>query len=57
MDFYRREGFVIVSSQADEDTGEFDFTMSWEKASEKRKNRLLKLQNGSGNGSENFKYL
>jgi putative acetyltransferase len=37
VDFYRREGFVIVSSQADEDTGEFDFTMSWEKLQKKER--------------------
>ena len=31
VDFYRREGFVIVSEQIDEDTGEVDLTMSWER--------------------------
>ena len=31
VNFYEREGFVIVSEQADEDIGEFDFTMSWER--------------------------
>lgn len=29
VDFYLREGFVIVSEQVDEDTGEYDFTLSW----------------------------
>ena len=31
VNFYRKEGFIIVSEQVDEDTGEFDFTMSWER--------------------------
>lgn len=30
VDFYHREGFIIVSGQVDDDTGEFDFTMSYQ---------------------------